>query len=227
MNTPWMDIAESYVGLKEVKGARHNKTIVEMFARVGHAWVQDDETAWCAAFVGACLAEAGLPHTSSLAARSYLNYGTKVSRPRHGCIVVFKRGNNPVQGHVGFYAGETDTHIKVLGGNQSNMVKEARYPKERLLGYRMPKQTATSRTIRGAGLGMFSILGASGVESVGGDLVSEISGQMDTWGYLVDLGLPIAKWVLFGLAAACLAAVIYYKVQDNATLGDTSAGAGP
>jgi hypothetical protein len=46
---------------------------------------------------------------------------------------------------VGFYLEETDTHIKVLGGNQQNMetklfeVSEKYYPKSELLGYRIPK----------------------------------------------------------------------------------------
>jgi len=46
---------------------------------------------------------------------------------------------------VGFYLDETETHIKVLGGNQQNPeteiieVSEKYYPKSELLGYRIPK----------------------------------------------------------------------------------------
>ena len=35
------------------------------------------------------------------------------------------------RGHVGFYVGETDTSVKVLGGNQSNKVSIASYSKTR------------------------------------------------------------------------------------------------
>jgi hypothetical protein len=58
--------------------------------------------------------------------------------------VVFER--EKIFGHVGFYIGETETEIKVLGGNQQDpatqlfQVSEKYYPKKALLGYRQPKQ---------------------------------------------------------------------------------------
>jgi len=127
------------IGLKELRGAEHNPDIVEMFADVGHSWVKDDETAWCAAFVGSMLARAGLPSTRKLDARSYLKWGMSVD-PRDaqiGDIVVFWR-QSPTswQGHVGFFAGRDGDYIKVLGGNQSNSVSIAAYPMSRLLGVR-------------------------------------------------------------------------------------------
>ena len=50
-------------------------------------------------------------------------------------------------GHVGFYLSETESEIKVLGGNQQDavtqvfQVSEKFYPKANLLGYRLPKET--------------------------------------------------------------------------------------
>ena len=76
-------------GTKEVKGQKDNPKIVQYFADVGHSWVKDDETAWCAAFVGSCLEKAGLTSTRALNARSYLKWGRKISKPVVGCVVIF------------------------------------------------------------------------------------------------------------------------------------------
>jgi uncharacterized protein (TIGR02594 family) len=76
-------------------------------------------------------------------ARSWLSWGQATQTPRRGCIVVFQREKK--FGHVGFYLEETDTEIKVLGGNQQNLqtrmfeVSEKYYPRSELLGYRIPK----------------------------------------------------------------------------------------
>lgn len=139
----WMAEARALIGLKEIVGSKHEPRIVKFFADAGHPWVKDDETAWCAAFVNAMLKRVGIEGTGSLAARSFLDWGEKLDKPRVGCIVVFSRGNpKGWQGHVGFYVGEDKTYVHVLGGNQSNAVNISRYSKARLLGYRWPKQTA-------------------------------------------------------------------------------------
>lgn len=137
----WLAIARNYLGTREVPGAKHNNVIVGFFRRVTGQSLSD-ETAWCAAFVGSCLKEAGLVGTGKLNARSYLTWGAKLARPRLGCIVVFKRGSSSWQGHVAFYLGETASHVEVLGGNQPDAVTIARYPKSALLGYRWPQEAA-------------------------------------------------------------------------------------
>lgn len=133
----------------------HNPVVVGYFAEVGHDWVKDDETAWCAAFVGAMLKRAGYEHTGKLNARSYLGWGDEVSIDDAclGDVVVFSRGDpNGWQGHVAFFHGFTaDGNILVLGGNQRNQVNIMSYRKSRLLGFRrvtkaapkLPKQTAS------------------------------------------------------------------------------------
>lgn len=134
------DIARTYLGIKEVAGPRDNPKIMEMYASVGHDWVEHDETAWCAAFVGHCLEKAGIRSTRALNARSYLTFGepVAVTDAREGDIVVFERGSSSWQGHVAFFIKATATQIEVLGGNQSNGVTIARYPRSRLLGIRRP-----------------------------------------------------------------------------------------
>lgn len=117
----------------------HNPKVVQYFANVGHSWVKDDETAWCAAFVGAMLKKAGIPHTGKLNARSYLDWGDPVSVEdfEPGDVVVFSRGDpKGWQGHVGFVEAINGQSVHVLGGNQGNQVSSKIYPMSRLLGIR-------------------------------------------------------------------------------------------
>lgn len=135
--TPY-DRARSDLGTWEWKDG-HNPKVVQYFADVGQEWVRNDETAWCAAFVGAMLERCQINSTRRLNARSYLEWGDPVSldEARPGDIVVFSRGNpKGWQGHVGFFVRSTGSSILCLGGNQNNQVNEAKYPATRLLGIR-------------------------------------------------------------------------------------------
>ena len=69
---PWFDAAQKYLGLKEIKGSKHAPLIVQMWARIKLAGIKDDETPWCAAFVGSCLEEVGIQSSRSAAALSYV-----------------------------------------------------------------------------------------------------------------------------------------------------------
>ena len=101
---------------------------------------------WCAAFVNSILDLNDIPGSDTvsdhpLMARSFLTWGEKVSdEPQKGDIVVFPRGNQGWQGHVGFYI-ETQmvdgiTHYLILGGNQSNEVNYELYPAWKALSIR-------------------------------------------------------------------------------------------
>ena len=143
---PWMPFAWADLHVSETPGRSDNPRIVDYFRRVGHANVQDDETPWCAAFVGACLERAGLRSTRSLAARSYLDWGVEASAPSFGAIVVLSRGRDPALGHVGFLVGSTHDHVYLLGGNQSNAVTVEAFDRRRVLGWRLssPTEIATA-----------------------------------------------------------------------------------
>lgn len=136
MNKAFEKALELY-GLKEVPGAEHNKEILEMFAAVGHKWVDNDELAWCAAFVGYCLDFAGYAHTGRLNARSYLKIGNRTDNPRPGDLVIFWRvKEHSIYGHVAFYVNKRDGYVNVLGGNQGNKVQVSAYLESRVLEYR-------------------------------------------------------------------------------------------
>lgn len=149
MTNPAYKLAEADIGTLELaKG--DNPKVLKYFADVGHSWVKHDETAWCAAFVGAMLKRAGMPHTGKLNARSYLNWGDEIplADAQKGDIVVFWRGSKGgAEGHVGFYAGQIGDKILVLGGNQKNQVRIDTYPEDRLLGVRRAPGTSSPSAV--------------------------------------------------------------------------------
>lgn len=143
-----LDIAFNEYGEKEIVGPLHNQEVLEYYEVAGHSWVKDDETAWCAAFVGFCLEKSGIRSTRALNARSYLNFGAPTANPSVGDIVVFWRGSKDGwQGHVGFFIRKDGDKIYVLGGNQSNEVNISPYSASQLLGYRKVPGVDTLKSI--------------------------------------------------------------------------------
>lgn len=136
----WVNIAKEFIGLKEIKGEKDAPEIVKMWADIKNSGIKDDETPWCAAFVGACLENAGIKSTRSGGSKSYLTWGDKLDEPIYGCIVVFSRNGG---GHVGFVVGKDQNgNIMVLGGNQSDAVNIKPFKKDRVVGYRYPSGIA-------------------------------------------------------------------------------------
>jgi uncharacterized protein (TIGR02594 family) len=136
VEAPWLDLARAAIGVKEAPGAASNPTILQYYAAAGVPQ-QSDAVPWCAAFVGAELKAAGYKPSGSLMARSYLEWGKPLDKPRKGCIAVLKRGAPPA-GHVGFVESWTSHTIKLLGGNQGNAVSVASFSRASVLGYRWP-----------------------------------------------------------------------------------------
>lgn len=146
-----LDIAESYVGLREIKGVGHNPTILgwlrDFGKNIGRWGKSRDETPWCAVFVSHCLASAGMTTTESALAASYATYG-KPSTLIPGAVIVIKRkktGADSSTGsragyHVGFLVRVTRDHFIILGGNQGNSVSRRRFPRKRyeLVAVRQP-----------------------------------------------------------------------------------------
>lgn len=138
MTTP-LETARGYLGTKEVTGPADNPKIMEMYRTIGQDWVEHDEMAWCAAFVGHCLETSGVASTRKLNARSYLAWGEKVpsiEQAKEGDIIVLSRGSSGWQGHVAFFLRAVGQQVEVLGGNQGNGVSVSRYPKSKVLGIR-------------------------------------------------------------------------------------------
>lgn len=135
----WLDLAKSYIDLAEIPGKKHNSKILEWWKAIKAAFM-DDETPWCAAFVGGVLEACGIRSTRSAAARSYLRWGVPISGPCEGCVVVFWRGSpDGWSGHVGFVVGRDDMgRLMVLGGNQGNKVSIMGFSPLRVLEFVWP-----------------------------------------------------------------------------------------
>jgi len=136
-----IELALSQVGIKEIVGSQHNPEVLKYFDEIGHDWVDDDETAWCSAFVNWICFKKGLPMSGKLNARSWLNVGAPLEEgcePQVGDVVVLWRGSkNDWRGHVGFFISNRNGMIYILGGNQNNQVKISAYNQSRLLEYRI------------------------------------------------------------------------------------------
>ena len=139
------DLAQRYVGTKEIAGNMDNPAIMAMLT-LDAGWPENDEVPWCSAFANFIAWSCRLPRSKNLRARSWLRvgFGIQLEQAEPGDVIVLQRGSGPqpgpevieAPGHVGFYAGQFGDFIEVLGGNQSDTVKISRYPADRLLGVR-------------------------------------------------------------------------------------------
>jgi len=124
-------------GIKEIPGIKNNPEIMKYFDVMDMDWVQDDETAWCSAFMNWCCIESGKPASMALNARSWLGVGNVASTPQLGDIIIFWREDpKSWKGHVGIYINHGHGAVWTLGGNQNNMVCIKPYPSSRVIGYR-------------------------------------------------------------------------------------------
>jgi uncharacterized protein (TIGR02594 family) len=136
----WLVEARKHIGERESKGPRHNSLILGWWRAIKRGGIKDDETPWCAAFVGGCLEAVGLRSSRFESARSYLEWGVRLEDPEVGAIVVFGRPGGGHLGHVGFVTGRDPAgNLLVLGGNQGDAVNVAAFPRSRVLGYRWPE----------------------------------------------------------------------------------------
>ena len=132
----WLTIANLELGTEEVPGPDDNPRIVEYHESCDDT-VSDDEVAWCSSFVNWCMEKAGHTGTRSRSARSWLKWGVPLNEALYGCVVVLWRSSpDSWKGHVGFWLGEDEDYVIMLGGNQGNEVSVRRYRKDRILGYR-------------------------------------------------------------------------------------------
>lgn len=137
---PWLEIAESKLGIHEIPGPEANGFIVECLesTTLDADMAQTDETPWCSAFVNWCITQAGLQGTDSAWARSWLKWGREPEGEDEwqGAICILERG--ATSGHVGFLEDWDDERVKLLGGNQGDAVSYAWFSMDRVLGYRVP-----------------------------------------------------------------------------------------
>lgn len=132
---PWIDTAMMFIDLHEIKGNEHDPDILQMWKDIKRGGIKDDETPWCAAFVGSCLERNNIKSTRFESAKSYLDWGVKLDKPIFGCVAIFNRKGG---GHVGFVVGKQGDSLLILGGNQSDAVNIKAFSKSTVVGYRFP-----------------------------------------------------------------------------------------
>jgi len=154
-DTPlWRQVAEAQLGVREIPGAKSNPKILDWARKVGGRLgvdYRDDATPWCGLFVAYCMTAAGIaPPPIAVRAKAWASWGEALAEPTDGAVLVFERKGG---GHVGFYAGETTTAFRVLGGNQGDAVSFAWIAKDRCIAMRWPAGAPRpARPIRIVGL---------------------------------------------------------------------------
>ena len=138
---PWVAEAMRLLGLHE----RQNYGVLANFFAATRTLVDPRSTAWCGAFQHhihvATIPGVEVPK-NYLSARAWLDFGMETG-PMLGATTILWRGSKTGwQGHVFTYLGESEDRIYGVGGNQSDRVSKAWFPKSRLLGYRMPHGAA-------------------------------------------------------------------------------------
>ena len=136
-----MTLAWAELGVREGAGKTNNPRVVDYYKDAGHKEVKEDETPWCAAYVGAMLYRASIQPNGSLGARSYERWGIKLRNPVYGCIGVKTRARGPLwAGHVGFVVAANRQQVWLLAGNQGDAVSVAAYPRELFTAWVWPSE---------------------------------------------------------------------------------------
>lgn len=166
---PWLPIARSQIGIKKNAGWwlwADNRRIVE-YHQTTEGKATAAEVPWCAAFVNWVITRSGRVGQNSAAAKDWLKFDDKVTAPEPGDIVIVRtaaaekaeeqdkqdRRKSRDGYHVGFYVSGDNSHVRILGGNQSDQVKESNYPltgKDAYVvkGYRRPKDAGTTAYLK-------------------------------------------------------------------------------
>jgi uncharacterized protein (TIGR02594 family) len=104
-------------------------------AEIGNGAIYGRRNLWCARFVNHVLQATGHRGTGSDLARSFLGFPR--AAPAAGAIAVFARRGG---GHVGIVSGVTAGGDPiVISGNNAGRVREAVYPRGRVLAFVVPQ----------------------------------------------------------------------------------------
>lgn len=150
----WVKKAREYIGLREIKGSRHDPVIISMLGEMGKfsgeakAWWRDDETPWCGLFVGWIMGKTGRYVVREwYRAKEWANpLLTKLNSPAYGCIAVLDRTGG---GHVGFVVGvDARGNVMLLGGNQSDAVRIDAFAPNRITGFYWPSRWIDGKPMR-------------------------------------------------------------------------------
>ncbi len=131
----WLDIAKAELGIHENALPGHHTPRILEYHKTTTLKATTDETPWCSSFVNWVMTKAGRKGTNSAAARSWLDWGATLTTPVEGAVAVIKKktvGSDSATGstsgfHVAFFVSSNATHVRLLGGNQSDQVKYSNF----------------------------------------------------------------------------------------------------
>jgi uncharacterized protein (TIGR02594 family) len=152
---PWLLKMRSMNGLSETPGAADNTKILAMADNIAAIFpdmksycdgYNHDSIPWCGLTVADCMATYGIrpPFVKGsdtdcfLWARSWAddpNY-IVLKTPRLGCVVVLTRSGG---GHVSLYESTSGSNYMLRGGNQSDAINLAPFPKSNVVALVWPK----------------------------------------------------------------------------------------
>ena len=200
-NPRWVEIALAEMGQAEVPGAGANQQIIAYHARTSLS-AKSDETPWCASFVSWALETADLISAHSARAMDYLLWGQDLKQPALGCIVVLRRVGG---GHVGFWMGERDGKVLLLGGNQGNQVSIAPYKLEDVVSYRWPSgvarpqpETLTEAAKTGTGRAAAGVAAVTAAAAPAAPLITAMA-DLPPWtaaALIVAAAIGVAAWFI-------------------------------
>jgi uncharacterized protein (TIGR02594 family) len=163
---PWFDVAKA----EKARGVKEpDPRILEYFNAI-HFDTNTTKTPWCAAFVSFCMLKsdnqkvaASVPNQAPARAATWRNWGETLPPnspdiPPGAVVVLSPTEKNDSSGHVSFFVkGNKDT-VTLLGGNQSDAVKESTYSRSRVVAVRwMNLDQAASRPVGAASMNLSSI----------------------------------------------------------------------
>jgi uncharacterized protein (TIGR02594 family) len=147
-DAPWFAIAkaEEAKGIKEGDAAG-DAEILKYFQSINFR-TNTSKTPWCAAFVSFCMKTSGnqvaagsVPKTDPALAATWKGWGNPLpinasDTPQGSVVVLSPTEDQDGSGHVGFFVKGDAKTITLLGGNQSNEVKESSYARSRVAAIR-------------------------------------------------------------------------------------------
>ena len=124
-------------GESPIAGPQANKQVLAFLAATSYPKGSSDEVPWCSAFLVWIFQQCGLKTSATAAALSWMQFGSQVTEPVIGDVVVLAWPvGAPVHYHVGLFIREVANGIYILAGNQDNTVDIALWKKADVLGYR-------------------------------------------------------------------------------------------
>lgn len=133
---PWMAEMHRKMGLHEI---RDNAALIA-WLKIGRYLGNPRDLPWCGDAIESCIAKT-LPSeplpANPFFAQAWNTFGVDVKVPLVGGIGVIRW--TPTSGHVGIVAGIDGGTVYMLGGNQSNSISVAGFPRSKFIGFRWPK----------------------------------------------------------------------------------------